>query len=155
MVEFVAISSQHFVVIYQPLSIKKSLFFNPFSFMISPPDSAIHKLESQQNLWLASTRPDGRPHLVPIWFVWHAGRLYIGTDPKSVKVRNIKKNPRVMASLEDGNHPVICEGTARVLETPYPEPLLKAFYSKYEWDVPADEQYHQIVEITPEKWLVW
>jgi F420H(2)-dependent biliverdin reductase len=115
----------------------------------------ITRLETQQNLWFGSVRADGRPHLVPVWYVWHASRLYISTDPNSVKIQNIQRNPRVVASLEDGTHPVICEGTARVMDRPYPEALLKVFYLKYEWDVPADKQYNQIVEITPEKWLTW
>ncbi len=60
-----------------------------------PNEEVIAKLESQQNIWFSSMRPDGRPHLAPVWFVWHAGKIYIGTDPKSVKSRNIRRNPRV------------------------------------------------------------
>ncbi len=120
-----------------------------------PSPEAFAKLESQQNLWFCSVRPDGRPHLAPVWFIWHEGKVYISTDPKSVKIGNIQKNPQVAVALEDGNHPVICEGTAQILSSPYPEPLLAAFYSKYEWDIPADQQYHMVVEVTPQKWLVW
>lgn len=115
----------------------------------------IARLEKQQNIWFSSVRPDGRPHLAPVWFVWHEGKIYIGTDPRSVKIRNIRGNARVALALEDGEHPVICEGSARLLEKPYPEPLLAIFFQKYEWDVTADEQYNTVVEITPEKWLAW
>jgi PPOX class probable F420-dependent enzyme len=119
------------------------------------PTEAITKLTTEQNIWFVSVRPDGRPHMAPVWFVWHNDRIYIGTDPESVKIRNIRSNPNVITALEDGDHPVICEGKADFLPTPYPEPLLAAFFQKYEWDVPADKQYHMVVEITPQKWLAW
>ena len=115
----------------------------------------ISKLEDQQNIWFSSVRADGRPHLVPVWFVWFEGKIYIGTDPKSVKVKNIAANPKVALALEDGSKPVICEGTARPLEQPWAENLLEAFFRKYEWDLPKDEQYNHIIEITPERWLNW
>ena len=45
----------------------------------------IEKLEKQKNLWFSSVRVDGRPHLVPVWFVWYEGKIFIGTEPKSVR----------------------------------------------------------------------
>ncbi len=122
--------------------------------MLPSPEAAA-KLESAQNLWFGSVRPGGRPHLAPVWFVWHDQKIYISTDPRSVKIRNLRSNPQVVVALEDGNHPVICEGEARILPEPYPESLLAAFHAKYEWDVRADPQYNQVVEITPRKWLAW
>ncbi len=113
------------------------------------------KLVSQRNLWFSSVRADGRPHLVPVWFVWHAGKIYIGTDPHSIKVKNICANPQVAVALEDGVKPVICEGAARPVERPWPEDLLGAFFQKYEWDLKTEAQYNYIVEITPERWLGW
>ncbi len=118
-------------------------------------EEVIAKLESQQTIWFSSVRPDGRPHLAPVWFVWHAGKIYIGTDPKSVKSHNIRHNPRVTLALEDGTHPVICEGIARPVDRPWPEPLVAAFFQKYEWDMNKEEQYNEVIEITPEKWLAW
>jgi F420H(2)-dependent biliverdin reductase len=115
----------------------------------------IVRLEKQQNIWFSSVRADGRPHLVPVWFVWYAGRIFIGTDPKSVKVKNILANPSVALALEDGAKPVICEGMARPVARPWSEDLLKAFFVKYEWDLLKDEQYNYLLEITPERWLSW
>lgn len=115
----------------------------------------IERLESQQNLWFSSVRADGRPHLVPVWFVWHAEKIYIGTDPKSVKSQNIRANPRVAVALEDGSKPLICEGTARPVPQPWTEGLLAAFHRKYEWDLTKDEQYNHVIEVTPQRWLSW
>ncbi len=118
-------------------------------------DQMIDRLETQQNIWFCSVRPNGRPHLVPIWFVWHNDKLYVSTEPDSVKSRNVHRNPQVVLALEEGAHPVICEGKARLLEQPWPEDLLAAFYKKYEWDLNTEAQYNRVIEVTPEKWLSW
>jgi PPOX class probable F420-dependent enzyme len=111
------------------------------------------RLESQPNIWFSSVRPDGRPHLTPVWFVWQAGKFYFGIDPKSVKSRNIQHNPRVALALEDGTNPVIIEGIARLVALPLPESLIGAFYKKYEWNLLTEEQFNQWIEVTPTKWV--
>ncbi len=118
-------------------------------------DEMIDRLETQQTIWFCSVRPNGRPHLAPIWFVWHNGKLYVSTEPDSVKSRNVRRHPQVVLALEEGTHPVICEGRAHLLEQPWPEDLLAAFYKKYEWDLTIEAQYNQVIEVTPEKWLNW
>ena len=70
------------------------------------------RLQTERNIWLATNRVDGRPHLVPVWFVWHEGHVYIGIQSNSVKARNLARNPKVSLALEDGVRVVICEGTA-------------------------------------------
>lgn len=123
--------------------------------MTMPSLEAVARLETQKNIWFGCVRPDGRPHLSPVWFVWYEDKFYIGTDPKSVKVRNLRHNPHVVLALEDGTHPLICEGTACILQTPPSAGLLSAFLRKYEWDLTQEEQYNLLVEVTPNKWLSW
>lgn len=115
----------------------------------------IDRLETQQNIWFTSVRPDRRPHLTPIWFVWLGGKLYVATEPGSVKSRNVQRNPRVVLALEDGTHPLICEGQAQLLSQPWPEDVLAAFLKKFEWDLKEEDRYNQVIEVTPEKWLSW
>ena len=115
----------------------------------------LNKLEHQIVIWIASVRPDDRPHLAPVWFVWHQGKLYISTDPKSVKANNLRQNPRISLALEDGTHPVICEGTAQPVPVPWSVDLLAAFVQKYEWDITKEQRYNDLWEITPHKWLSW
>jgi PPOX class probable F420-dependent enzyme len=112
-------------------------------------------LETEKNIWIASVRPDGRPHLAPVWFVWQDGKLYVCTAPESVKARNIEQNPRVVLALEDGSSPVICEGSAAPVPSPWPEKVIALFQHKYDWNISSEEQYTQLVEVTPTKWLTW
>lgn len=115
----------------------------------------IGRLESEANIWLATTRPDGRPHLVPVWFVWHGERIYLGIEPTSVKGRNVAANPHVSLALEDGSDVVICEGTATPVGRPYPAEVVAGFKAKYDWNVATDTQYTQLLRVTPRKWLIW
>lgn len=72
-----------------------------------------------------------------------------------MKARNIRRNPSVALALEDGMHPLICEGAARLVEKPWDEGMLAAFMKKYEWDLDTEKQYYQVIEISPRRWLSW
>jgi len=122
---------------------------------LQPPEDKIQALADKQNIWFVSVRPDGRPHLTPVWFIYQTQKIYIGIDPHSVKSRNLLVNPAVALALEDGSHPLICEGTSRLVDLPLPEALKTAFLHKYEWDITTEAQFNQVVEITPLKWLSW
>lgn len=123
--------------------------------MKSSPANVQSRLELENNIWLASVRPDGRPHLVPVWFVWHAGKLYVCIEPDSAKGRNIRQNPRVVLALEDGSSPVICEGLTALVPDPWPAAVIDIFQQKYDWDITSETRYTQLVEVTPAKWLAW
>ena len=108
------------------------------------------RLQTEQNLWLATVRPNGSPHLVPIWFVWMAGKIYLCTGADSVKVRNLMQNPQVSIALEDGSKPIVLEGRARPIGAA-PQPVIEAFKKKYDWNISTDSEYNQVVEIEPKR----
>jgi hypothetical protein len=113
------------------------------------------RLHSEPNIWLATTRPDGRPHLAPIWFVWLDGAAYILTALNTVKAKNLLANPRASLALENGSRPVIAECVARRVEPPYSPELAAEFMRKYEWDITRDGEYDGMFALTPVKWLIW
>lgn len=120
-----------------------------------PSEKALQKLGEQKVIWFSSVRADGRPHLAPIWFVWLDGKIYVSTDPRSVKSKNIRRDGHVALALEDGTSPVICEGIAQPIAPPYSDEIKQAFFQKYEWNLDTEQQYNDLLEVTPEKWLVW
>jgi len=103
------------------------------------------RLEVARNVWLATVRADGRPHLVPIWFVTAGERWYLCTAPGSVKARNLSANPHVALALEDGDQPYIVEGEARPV-TADPD-VIARFKAKYDWDITTDTHYTQVFEV--------
>ena len=114
------------------------------------------RLRSENNIWVATVRPDGRPHLTPVWFIWHDRKVYICIDPASVKARNLALNERIALALEDGSAPIIVEGVGRRIDGPNRPPgVVDAFQRKYNWNIIGDGQYSLLVEITPQKVLNW
>lgn len=72
------------------------------------------KLESASVYWIASTRPDGRPHVIPRDGIWLDGGLYYGGSPKTVHYRNITRNPQVVVHIGDGQEAIIVEGAVEI-----------------------------------------
>lgn len=108
------------------------------------------RLQSERNIWLATVRAAGSPHLVPIWFVWHDHKVFICTEANSLKARNISHNPQVALSLENGDKPIVIEGLAKTIEPAGPA-VIEAFQSKYDWNITTDTQYDQVIEIEVKK----
>ena len=115
--------------------------------MSPSPDAA-----EARNVWFATVRPDGRPHLVPIWFVVDGDRWYVCTSPRSVKARNLTANASVALALEDGDHPYVVEGQARPV--PVTAGVAEKFQAKYDWDITSDSQYTQLIEVTVSRQLL-
>ena len=118
---------------------------------------SISRLERENIIWIATTRPDGRPHLVPIWFVWHANKAWICTPRNSQKVRNLDTMPYISFSLEDGLKPVILEGTVVLhFDPPWPAAIASLFAEKYDWDITSpDASDHMLIEVTPQRMISW
>lgn len=64
--------------------------------------------------WMATTRPDGRPHVVPRWGVWIDQHLYYDGAPTTVHARNAVANPACTLHIGDGwEASIVVEGTTR------------------------------------------
>jgi nitroimidazol reductase NimA-like FMN-containing flavoprotein (pyridoxamine 5'-phosphate oxidase superfamily) len=76
---------------------------------------AVDRLRRAHTYWIVTVRPDGRPHAVPIWGVWLDNRFVFATDANSIKVRNLKADPRCEICLEEDCEAITLEGEAREL----------------------------------------
>ncbi len=68
---------------------------------------------------LATVRPDGRPHIAPVWFVLDGDTLVFTTGSATVKGRALHRDPRVSLLVDDETPPfafVLVEGKAEVSE---------------------------------------
>lgn len=54
---------------------------------------------------LATTRRDGRPHVVPIWFVLEGDDLVFNTGADTVKGRSLRRTGRASLCVDDENPP--------------------------------------------------
>lgn len=85
-----------------------------------PWEHARKRLEEAIHYWVATVRPDGRPHVTPIWGVWLDDAFYFDGSPETRRHRNIAHNPAVAVHLEDGADVVIVEGQATAVDDPAP-----------------------------------
>ncbi|MBI2015929.1 MAG: pyridoxamine 5'-phosphate oxidase family protein [Candidatus Rokubacteria bacterium] len=59
-------------------------------------------LDEERVLTCASLGPNGRPHLMPLWYVRDGLTLLSWTFGKSQKVRNLERDPRATVQIEAG-----------------------------------------------------
>jgi hypothetical protein len=124
------------------------------------------RLASSLHYWLATTRGDGRPHVVPRWGVWLDGKFWYDGSPETIHVRNLRSaGTACTLNLENGKEAVIVEGHSLMAEPPGPEfavRLSEAMSGKYgefgytpgpdSW---AGEDSGGLRVITPEKAMAW
>ena len=72
------------------------------------------KLVSSHDYWLGSSRPDGRPHLMPVWGIWMEGGLWFSCSAGSRKSRNLLADSRCTAATDDALNSVVVEGLAEL-----------------------------------------
>jgi PPOX class probable F420-dependent enzyme len=59
-------------------------------------------LDEQWVMTCATVGRDGRPHLMPLWYVVREGTLWAWTYRKSQKVVNLRRDPRATLQVEAG-----------------------------------------------------
>ena len=71
--------------------------------------------------WLATTRPDGRPHLMPVIAVWIDDAFHFIAGEGTQKARNLAANDRCAIAIGSRTLPsmdIVVEGTAEPLSDP-------------------------------------
>ena len=73
---------------------------------------AVRRLTVSHDYWVATVRPDGRPHVMPVWGVWLDERLWFSSGLRSRKARNLAGEPRCTVTTDDARNPVVLDGMA-------------------------------------------
>jgi PPOX class probable F420-dependent enzyme len=122
------------------------------------------RLRTEPTVWLSSIRPDGRPHVVPVWFNWDGSVFDLFSKPNAQKVRNLRQRADVMLAFGQPSEVFdveLVEGTATVLPHPTADVIAPTMFQKYA-DLMAraalDRRtfvttYSQPVRITPIRFL--
>src|SRR5437016_5490879 len=81
-----------------------------------PWSDAEEQLRKADVFWLATVRPEGRPHVVPVIAVWLDRSLYFATGHGEQKVKNLATNSQVSVTtgrndLSEG-FDIVVEGRA-------------------------------------------
>src|SRR5207247_2956867 len=94
------------------------------------------RLRKSRQYWIATARPEGRPHVMVVWALWLNGSLYFSTGSKSRQARNLAKNPHCTMCTEKADEAVILEGmveTEKNVESI--RGFLREYGKKYKWDM--------------------
>jgi nitroimidazol reductase NimA-like FMN-containing flavoprotein (pyridoxamine 5'-phosphate oxidase superfamily) len=76
-------------------------------------------LRAGRSIWVATSRPDGRAMVAPVWYWWDGDAapplLYFITARATQKARNLAANDWVEAHLGDGDDVVMVRGRVSVV----------------------------------------
>ena len=124
-------------------------------------------LKKQKILHLATVDKTGEPHIVPVWYMYSTNKIYIGTNTKTEKAKNIKTRKRVSFCVDVGvNAPnifgVMGQGSAKLIKDAQTvsrlEKKILLRYFKNLNNKSAKELLDDtdcIIEIVPKKYAVW
>lgn len=124
-------------------------------------------LKSQKVLRLATVGNRNTPHIVPVWYLYNSKKFYIGTNTRTQKAKNVKKNKRVSFCVDVGiNAPniygVMGQGNAKlILENSEVKRIAKKILLRYFSSIKNKsakellEDTDCIIEVIPEKFSVW
>ena len=102
---------------------------------------------------LATASLDGQPHIVPVWFLWEDGAVWISSYRSTRKVIDIERNHKCalvvdIENAEDGLTAVVLEGQAELVSVPVDtvKQRIERIYIKY---LGPDG----VLEKDPQSWL--
>jgi PPOX class probable F420-dependent enzyme len=98
-------------------------------------DEIAEFIEHSRTATLATVLPDGRPHLVAMWYAVLDGEVWFETKAKSQKAVNLRRNPTLSVMIDDGLsydtlRGVSIEGRGEIIEDP--QMLLRVGISVWE-----------------------
>jgi PPOX class probable F420-dependent enzyme len=98
------------------------------------------RLAGARSYWVGTTTGAGAPHAAPVWGAVTGETLYLYTERKTVKARNLAADPRVVIHLESAEDVLIVHGTVEDLGHPAAVPaVVTALAAKYTG--PQDQPY--------------
>ena len=109
-----------------------------------PWSRALEALEANdpqgQTPFLATTRPDGRPHIAPLGAVWQDGKVYFVSGPQTRKSRNLAANPACSVAMSLVGIDLVIEGRARRVTDDATLKRLAEHYAGEGWPARVEDQ---------------
>ncbi len=111
--------------------------------------------------FIATVKADGTPHVTPVWYLYDGEAVQVAASVDSVKVRNVRSNPRASLSILDPddhsrwvqvNGPVTLtkDGVSGVVRA-----MWKSYAPGDDWEEKAEDILREIdfilISVTPEK----
>ena len=86
-------------------------------------EEIVEFIERSRTATMATVLPDGRPHLVAMWYAVVDGEIWFETKAKSQKAVNLRRDPTITVMIEDGQsydtlRGVSIDGHAEIIDDP-------------------------------------
>ncbi len=119
-------------------------------------------LANERTLRAATVSPGGLPHVVPLWFVWHDGAVWVNSLRRSKRTHDVAAGSAVALCVDTGVQYEDLRGAVLYGRfTPAGEDsdlsqVKEAFARKY-WDLDAipDLKSHEWLLVRPERVVSW
>lgn len=98
------------------------------------PTTAEAALRDDPVVWLSSVQPDGRPHVVPVWFHWDGERIVAFSKPRARKIENLREHASVMLAVGTPGPEFeveLIEATAELPDVAAADVMPEGFGAKY------------------------
>ena len=124
-------------------------------------------LKKEKILHLATIDEKNSPHIVPVWYLYSSKKIYVGTNTRTQKARNIKNHKKVSFCVDVGvNAPkifgVMGKGTAKLLKDKstvqrIAKRILLRYFKTLDDKSPSEllEDTDSIIEISPKEITNW
>lgn len=110
---------------------------------------AEERLRNANRYWLATTRPDGRPHLTAVWGIWMDTAFYFSTGCQTRKARNLAQQTHCVVTPEDAAEAVIVEGVATLIsDAQLLEQVATLYQQKYKSAYPENSCVYRVAPQT-------
>lgn len=97
---------------------------------------AAQSLADAHFYWLATVRPDVRPHVMPVLGVWWEDALHFCSSTCSRKAKNLARDARCVMTTHSHSFHLVVEGEAQQVEdTALLGRIAQLYGEKYEWTV--------------------
>ena len=115
------------------------------------------RLEEATGYWLSTTRPDGRPHAVPVDGLWLDDAWWFGGSSQTVWQRNLRADKRIVLHLADPVAAVIVEGVCEMVvpDDAGVDRLENASEKKYGYAPPPEACASGVWCLRPSKVMAW
>jgi PPOX class probable F420-dependent enzyme len=88
---------------------------------MTPEEAMAFLAEGRRTATVATVRADGSPHAIPVWYTVDAGQVVFTCAARSVKGRNLARDPRAAVSVDDDTFPysfVTVSGPVEIADRP-------------------------------------
>jgi PPOX class probable F420-dependent enzyme len=124
---------------------------NERSKLVMGDDEIVDFIDHSRTATMATVGPNGRPHLIAMWYAVLDGEVWFETKAKSQKAVNLRRDPTITVMIEDGKtydtlRGVSIDGQAEIVDSD-PELLLRVGISVWErYTGPYSEDMKPFVE---------